>query len=244
MTNQPPVRPPAPLGATAHILIPGHPLVLVPDCDVEYYRCVGQFEFAPSQSVGTGTVIAAGPNIGILTCAHNLCLPRTNTLVDSIVFTPCRDPDNSPYSSIVVQRAQMWISPGYMGQTGQYDYAVVKLRTADLPADWMLGPLPQMQTFVPVDGVEIQVTGYPAETNDDHRMRYSLGNFVPAAVANGLVSYNASTEPGSSGSPVTVRDNLQDIFAVHIFGDRDTVLNYGVYLTPDIIAEITDEMGR
>jgi len=83
-----------------------------------------------------------------------------------------------------------------------------------------------MQSLTPADGVDIQVTGYAADSPADHTMQYSVGNFSPALVQpNGLVSYNASTKHGSSGSGVCVRDNLQTITAVHIGGRSSENLN-------------------
>ena len=95
-------------GASVHIVINGIQPVPVPDPDVDYYRCVGQFEYMSGGGFGTGTVIASGGKIGILTCAHNLCVGDSNQLEEQLIFTPCREATGSPFSSIIVQKSQMW----------------------------------------------------------------------------------------------------------------------------------------
>ena len=232
---------------SVHVIIKGHDLRHVADPNLlDYYRCIGQFElFEPGNTfVGTGTVIQAGDNVGILTCAHNLCLDGSSNLIDSAEFTPCQGPDGSPFDPIAVPQSRMWISPGYKSNPvvgGRYDYAVVKLKRSELPQG--LGPLPQMSSITPDDSIPVQVTGYPAAVFTDNSMGYSIGSFVPSQVTDGLIYYTASTAKGSSGSGVCIQDNLQFITAVHVDGSTEKQKNWGVYLTKEIIQEITEALA-
>jgi len=239
---------PANPSATPHVIIPGHDLVPVPDPNqLDYYRCIGQFRLFVGSSFGrgTGTLIQAGANVGILTCAHNLCIRGTSTFKDSADFTPCQGPEGSPFEPIAVPQSNMWISPGYKISPvagGRYDYAVVRLKSSELPPPSELGPLPQMQPLTLDSGIAMQVTGYPSAVFDT-TMAYSVGSFTPPAVTNGLVYYNASTTEGSSGSGVCFKDNLQSITAVHVGGSEAAMVNAGVYLTREIIEEITEVLA-
>jgi V8-like Glu-specific endopeptidase len=234
---------------SVQVVIPGHPLVRVPDPNLlDYYRCVGQFVLIEPGATftGTGTLIKAGDNIGILTCAHNLTLDNSNVLIDSATFTPSQTPTGSPFAAIPIPQSKMWISPGYYLNPvagNRYDYAVVKLKASDVPYLNKLGPLPQMATLTLSDSIGVQVTGYPTEAFGDNGMGYSTGNFTPAAVQAGLVYYNASTAKGSSGSGVCFVNNLEFITGVHVAGDASQLVNWGVYLTPEIIQEITEVLA-
>lgn len=231
---------------TAHIVIPGHDLVPVPDPDqLDYYRSIGQFRIFIGSGFGrgTGTLIQAGSNVGILTCAHNLY--NGGALVDSADFTPCQGPEGSPFEPIAVPQSNMWVSPGYIlapNPGNRYDYGVVKLKRSELPPPERLGPLAQMAPLTLDSAIEMQVTGYPSSLFNT-TMCYSTGSFTPAAVQGGLVYYNASTAKGSSGSGVCFKGNLEFITAVHVDGRAAIGANWGVYLTKEIIEEITEVLA-
>jgi len=231
---------------TAHVVFKGHDLVPVPDPNqLDYYRSIGQFRIFVGSGFGrgTGTLIQAGSNVGILTCAHNLF--REGKLVDSADFTPCQGPEGSPFEPIAVSQANMWVSPGYMlaaNPGNRYDYAVVKLKRSELPPAEKLGPLARMAPLILDSSIAMQVTGYPS-SRFDTTMCYSVGEFTPAAVKEGLVYYNASTAKGSSGSGVCFKGNLEYITAVHVDGREALGANWGVYLTKEIIEELTEVLA-
>jgi len=242
--------------------IDGHPLTPVPDPRAEYYRCHGLLKMYCTDGVyrGSGTLIAAGDGVGILTCAHNLYDGTVAGPAERIEFFPARHEAEQPYGMITAESAMLRIPAGYLAtpQPGnRHDYAVVRLHRDQIPE--AIGRLVTMQWLAGELPATVQVTGYPDVSRvpmPDPVMYYSRGATLNDPTATGLLRYNASTRPGSSGSAVcrvhvgqggTEVPDLAHVNAVHVDGndvvDPDDRYNWGVYLTPEIIRWVTEQLA-
>lgn len=157
-----------PSGLTAHIIIPPSQLLLVPQPrqQDDYYRCTGFLRTRfndGSSALGTGTIIVADGNYGILTCAHNVYDAATaDHLPRYTVFAPALTSGRLSRAAIAVRPPAIRFPADYGGNaTGPKDYAVIRLTPDQVPADW--GPFPSMQTIPPTQLSTVQVTGYPAD---------------------------------------------------------------------------------
>jgi V8-like Glu-specific endopeptidase len=257
LPNEPRLRD---LAVGVQVIIDNHPLVQVPDPQAQQYRRIGYLRSHATggrRRRGTGTLIAAGDAVGILTCAHNLYDPGVAGPVDRIEFFPAKTGAAEPYGVINAGAAMLRIPDGYLADPdpgNRHDYAVVRLDLDQIPAGF--GPLATM-AVVPVEELDaVQVTGYPdvEPPQPNQVMYYSRGATLNDPTDTGLLRYNASTMGGSSGSPVCRMrtgqggievPELDRVFAVHVDGDRQNhEYNWGVYLTAGIIQWIAGQMAH
>lgn len=242
-----------------HVVIPNSPLNRVPHPEDDYYRCVGLLIAQLSNNRtgwGTGTVITADGNYGILTCAHNVYDTATGGPARYTVFAPGITAGQETDVVIATPASAIRIPPAYRGATDDpHDYAVIRLTADQVPGG--LGPFPTMQTIPVAELATVQVTGYPYAPPTTGAltpaMYYSRGAGYQTADAR-FLRYRASTLHGMSGSGVCRVDtlvgatpDLAAITGVHVSGhtatDPANSYNTAIYLTRDVIRWITEQMA-
>ena len=240
------------------IPIDGHPIVPVAAPGAEYFRCYGQIVTYETQGpgYGSGTLIAAGEGFGILTCAHNLYDEAIADLVERIEFSPGRTATATPYGTISADQDMFHVPAQYLANPDddRYDYAVVRVDRDQVPAG--IGRLVTMESVSMATQVAVQVTGYPNNrpTHPYPTMCYSRGVTLTNPATSGVVRYNASSQPRSSGSAVcrvlgtgtAEAPDVAHVNAIHINGvgtGPGSPYNEAVYLTSDIIRWVAEQVN-
>lgn len=240
------------------IPVPGHPILAVRHPEAEYYRCYGllRMHFTSGPDLGSGTLIAAGEGVGILTAAHNVYDTAVAGPVERVEFFPARTVDRQPFGVIAASRDRVRIAPGYLRnpvEGGPHDYAVIRLDRDQIPAG--VPPLVTMASLGVEEPVNVQVTGYPiAAPEPDPAMYFSRGTTLNDPAQSDVLWYNASTRGGSSGSAVcrmigqggSAAPDVAHVNAVHTAfndDDPDDLYNKGVNLKPGVIAWVAAQLN-
>lgn len=241
-----------PRGVKPHIVIPPSQILRVAQPTDDYIRCVGWLltDKQASYTWGTGTIVTAGGNYGILTAAHNVYDTATGAAGTNAVFVPALTQGKLGNVAIAVGKEAIYIPADYRGnERGPKDYAIIALKAEQVPD--VCAPYPTMQKIPVADLATVQVTGYPSsppKTGDlTPAMYYGCGPGVTSTDPT-FLWYRASTLHGMSGGGVCRVDpdggvpDVATITGVHVggvdTGDPATSYNKAVYLTDAIIREL------
>ena len=165
-------------------------------------RAVCRVELTQGAGEGTGFLVAKDL---VMTCRHvikTLVGAAPATIADAVLrFDYKRNPDNKPIIGKEYRLSPNWLA----ASNDSIDYAI--LRVAGNPGDEQVGLSPEsrgwlkLSTAVPQVGGPVQILQHPKTLP----MKLAFGTVVATSAANCL-EYNANTDEGSSGAPVSTAD--------------------------------------
>lgn len=210
---------------------------LVTTTSVIPWRCICHLEVTfPDGRTAIGTGWLSGPDT-VITAGHNVFFPGAGGWAKQIRIIPGRDGSFAPFGETHGRNAD--VLPGWISSNGsepRFDLGVIKTNdtAVGVKTGWFgYTVLTDSDLF---NSPLIHSAGYPDKSKPFATQWVDAGRVTEFSAE--MLEYRIDTEEGQSGSPIFIRDQVDQrlVVAIHVYGKSSA--NLGLRITDPIFDAI------